>query len=90
MSCCGNRRAAVRTRRARLASSAPPAPPLVDDSSESTSGVAVEYRGRTAALFRSRDGGRLYAFSPGRRIRRLPTGDARLLLRSPLFRLGDH
>jgi hypothetical protein len=87
MSCCGQgRRAAAR---AHPASPAPPAPRDDTPEPEPTARVTVEYRGRAPALYRSRDGGRLYAFSPGRRIRRLPRGDAQLLLRSPLFRLGD-
>lgn len=85
MSCCGKRRAAVRTSRSPLPSAPPP---VVDDAEEPTAGVAVEYRGQAPALYRARDGDRLYAFSPGRRVRRLPRSDAQLLLRSRLFRLG--
>lgn len=90
MSCCGKRRAAARrpvaVERGHPASPAPP--PRVDDMPERTSGVAVEYRGGTTAVYRSTDSGRLYSFSPRRRIRHLPRSDAQLLLRSPLFRLG--
>jgi hypothetical protein len=89
MGCCGQKRAALRTRARPGAASAPaspppPAPELPADPSVQI----VEYVGDRAVLARG-PGGRLYTFSPGRRAQGIPAPDAEQLLRNPLFRLDE-
>lgn len=92
MSCCGQKRAALRARgraaRSRDASmAAPPRPPVSELGSDQTSSV-VEYLGEQAVLVSGADG-RLYTFSPGRRSRSVPASDAERLLENPLFRQDE-
>ena len=91
MSCCGQKRAALRAR-ARVAPPSagrevPARPPVPEHGSDPTSGV-VEYLGDQAVLVSGADG-RLYTFSPGRRSRRVPASDAEQLLKNPLFRQDE-
>jgi hypothetical protein len=91
MGCCGQKRAALRTRRNTTASPAPEAatpPPPAPDLGFDPSLEVVEYRGDHAVLVRGA-GGRLYTFSPGRRFQGMPARDAEQLLRNPLFRLDE-
>lgn len=62
-----------------------PRPPAADDQS----GVAVEYRGDAPILLRGTASGRLYTFSPARRVRLVAGADTRQLLQSPLFALSS-
>jgi hypothetical protein len=91
MGCCGQKRAALRTRRHTTASPVPEAatpPPAAPDLGPDPSLDVVEYRGAHAILVRGASG-RLYTFSPGRRARGVPAPDAEQLLRNPLFRLDE-
>jgi hypothetical protein len=80
MGCCGQKRAALRTR----VVAPPPPPPVPEVASDATSTV-VEYRGDQPILVHLTSG-RLYTFSPGRRSAAVPPADAGELLRNPLFR----
>jgi hypothetical protein len=92
MGCCGEKRTALRTgasvdpaERAVRPFRAPRHEPTASD-------VVVEYRGDVPMLLRGRATGRLYTFSPIRRVRSLPRRDASQLLRNRLFgarRTGD-
>lgn len=86
MGCCGQKRAALRT---RAAGPSPPQhrPPVPEVAPDGTSRV-VEYRGDHPILVVV-PGGRLYTFSPGRRSAAVPPADAGELLRNPLFRLHE-
>lgn len=91
MGCCGQKRAALRTR-GRAAGSrrptvTPPRPPAPEVASDPSSEV-VEYVGDQAVLV-GVAGGRLYTFSPGRRSRTVPAQHAEELLRNPLFRQDE-
>ncbi|MGE5272849.1 MAG: hypothetical protein ACM3QU_03635 [Verrucomicrobiota bacterium] len=91
MGCCGQKRAALRTR-GRAAGSAeptvtPPRPPEPEIAPDRASNV-IEYLGDQAVLV-GVSGGRLYTFSPGRRSRSIPAQDAEQLLRNPLFRQDE-
>jgi hypothetical protein len=89
MSCCGQKRAALRTRARtpRLSEPSPVKPPPEPHRGSGAS-VDVEYAGDRAVLARGKSG-RLYTFSPGRRTRRVSAPDAERLLRNPLFRLDE-
>ena len=67
---------------------AAPPPPLPPEEPLLDTNVELEYRGDTAVLLRGSSSGRLYTFSAGRRVRRMPAEDARPLLRNRLFRLA--
>ena len=90
MSCCGQKRAALRSRaRAGAPLVETPATAPRDPDPEPGPGVdVVEYRGASPIVLRVRSG-RLYTFSPGRRARGVPASDAAQLLRNPLFRLEE-
>lgn len=62
-----------------------PRAPTADD----PSGVDVEYRGDAPILLRGTASGRLYTFSPARRVRQVAGTDTRQLLQSPLFALSS-
>jgi hypothetical protein len=87
MGCCGEKRAALRAQPSVTHALPPPhlPPPLDDD----PSGVAVEYRGDAPVLLRGTTSGRLYTFSPARRVRLVAGPDTRQLLRSPFFALSS-
>jgi hypothetical protein len=87
MGCCGENRAALRAQpRATQALPPPhPRPPTADD----PSGVPVEYRGDAPILLRGMESGRIYTFSPARRVRLVAGPDTRQLLQSPLFALSS-
>jgi hypothetical protein len=86
MGCCGQKRAALRS---RLPERRPPEP-ASSNAAAAGDGAAglVEYRGDLPVLVRVA-GGRLYTFSPGRRLQSVPAPDAEELLRNPLFRLDE-
>jgi hypothetical protein len=86
MGCCGQKRAALRTRAAAAPSrplAPPPPPPPLDGTAP-----LVEYRGDQPILV-AVPGGRLYTFSPGRPRAAVPPADAGELLRNSLFRLHE-
>lgn len=81
MGCCGQKRAALRTRHAVAITpprdSAPPPPDPDERAPEAVAGeVAVAYRGAAAALLHRGASGRLYTFSHARRIRGMAPHDA--------------
>ena len=88
MGCCGQKRAALRTRVVAPPPlpAAPPPPPVPVAAPDGT--TLVEYRGDHPILV-SVPGGRLYTFSPGRPLAAVPPADAGELLRNPLFRLQE-
>ncbi len=90
--CCGGRRAALRvsSAAARPATAAVAArgPTAGGEEPRAASEVRVEYRGHGAVLVRGAETRRLYAFSPARKSRSLPRGDAQALLGSALFGNG--
>jgi hypothetical protein len=51
--------------------------------------VTVEYLGDAPILLRGTESGRLYTFSPARRVRPVAGPDTRQLLRSPEFALSS-
>jgi hypothetical protein len=51
--------------------------------------VTVEYLGDAPILFRGTESGRLYTFSPARRVRPVAGPDTRQLLLSPEFALSS-
>lgn len=51
--------------------------------------VQVEYLGDAPILFHGPESGRLYTFSPARRVRPVAGADTRQLLRSPEFALSS-
>jgi hypothetical protein len=83
MGCCGQKRAALRTR--VRTDPAPPHPPEIGF--DGTSDV-VEYQGNHPMLVYG-PGGRSYTFSPGRRSAVVAASDVQELLRHPLFRLEE-
>jgi hypothetical protein len=87
MGCCGESRAALGAQLNATHALPPPQPhpPTRDD----PSGVAVEYRGDAPVLLRGTESGRLYTFSPARRVRLVAGSDTRQLLQSPLFALSS-
>lgn len=87
MGCCGENRAALRAQPRATHALPPPHPrsPTADD----PSGVAVEYRGDAPILLRGTASGRLYTFSPARRVRLVAGSDTRQLLESPLFAVSS-
>jgi hypothetical protein len=84
MGCCGEKRAALRAQSSVPAP--PPAPPPRPPEAADDSAVAVEYRGDAPVLLRGTASGRLYTFSPARRVRLVGGPDTEQLLRNPLFR----
>jgi hypothetical protein len=90
MGCCGQKRAALRTRTvapSRPQPVTPPPEPIPEVFSDGHSTV-VEYGGDRPILVIV-PSGRLYTFSPGRRSAAVPPADAGELLRNPLFRLHE-
>ena len=89
MGCCGQKRAALRTRAVVTPPQpvAPPPPPVPVVAHDRTATV-IEYRGAHPILV-AVPGGRLYTFSPGRSLAAVPPADAGELLRHPLFRLHE-
>jgi hypothetical protein len=88
MSCCGQKRAALRTRAsAAVPSERAAASPLRPGRPGSEPGpeLAVEYRGDRPVLVGGAATGRLYTFSPGRRTRSVSAADVPGLLLDPLF-----
>ncbi len=89
MGCCGEKRAALRTRATVTPPEAAARPARAPrHEPEAASDLVVEYRGDTPVLLRAGGSGRLYAFSPARRLRRVPARDARQLLRNQLLTLA--
>jgi hypothetical protein len=89
MGCCGQKRAALRTRAAApRRQRAVPAPQPVPEPAVDGTSTVVEYLGDQPILAQV-PGGRLYTFSPGRRAAAVPPADAGELLRNPLFRLHE-
>ena len=89
MGCCGQVRATPRTR--RVVAAMPPEPrgdavPAPREEQQEASAVAVEYLGEAPVLLHGAASRRLYTFSPARRTRSVPAGDARQLLRNGDFR----
>ena len=86
MSCCGRKRAALRSR--GTASVAPPAAPPPEPPEEPPAGPAVriEYRGTSAARVHRGTSGRIYTFTHARRTRSVAAGDAARLLLDGDFR----
>jgi hypothetical protein len=84
MGCCGENRAALRAQLSATHALPPPRPrlPTADD----PSGVAFEYRGDAPVLLRGTASGRIYTFSPARRVRLVARADTQQLAQSPLFR----
>ena len=82
MGCCGERRAALR---AQPSAPAPPPPRPRPTELDDAGGVALEYRGDAPILLRGTASGRLYTFSPTRRVRPVAGRDTEQLLENPLF-----
>lgn len=97
MGCCGQGRADLRARTAasrqqRWVPVSPPPEPLPQRQDPPLEGeVGVEYLGDAPTLVCATATGRSYTFSPGRRIRHVPTADAGQLLLDPIFKsaVGD-
>lgn len=64
----------------------PPLPRAPEHEHELGPGVAFEYRGDAPILLRGTASGRLYTFSPARRVRLVAGADTQQLAQSPLFR----
>ena len=65
-------------------------PPRVGPTEPARAGdVQVEYLGDAPILFHGTESGRLYTFSPARRVRPVAGPDTRQLLRSPEFALSS-
>jgi hypothetical protein len=88
MTCCGQKRAALRTRTPGTASSRPARVTAPPDPGPPSGAVVVEYRGDRPVLARLASG-LVYAFSPGSRTRSVSAADAAELRRNPLFRLEE-
>lgn len=88
MGCCGEQRAAFRAQSSRSHALPPPhpRPPEPEPEHEHGPGVAFEYRGDAPVLLRGTASGRLYTFSPARRVRLVAGADTKQLTQSPLFR----
>lgn len=87
MGCCGEHRAAFRARPSTAHALPPPytRPP----EAEHLGDVVVEYRGDAPILLRGAASGRIYTFSPARRVRLVAGSDTRQLLESPIFALSS-
>lgn len=66
-----------------------PPPRLGPTEPVSAGDVTVEYLGDAPILFRGTESGRLYTFSPARRVRPVAGPDTRQLLQSPAFALSS-
>lgn len=64
----------------------PPLPRPPEPEHEPGPGVGFEYRGDAPILLRGTASGRLYTFSPARRVRLVAGADTQQLAQSPLFR----
>ena len=86
MSCCGHRRAALRSR--ATATIAPAAAPPPEPREEPPAGTAVpiEYRGASPARLHRGISGRIYTFTHARRTRSVAEGDAVQMLLDDDFR----
>jgi hypothetical protein len=103
VSCCGGKRSRLRGRAAVTIApprSAPPPPPVEEGERPAASDVAVEegerpaasdvaveYRGDAPVVLHRALSGRLYTFSPARRVRSVSARDAPALLLDRDFRL---
>jgi hypothetical protein len=89
MGCCGEKRATLRTRMTvtrtlrEPAVDAGPAPQL---ERQRPGDVAVEYLGEVPVVVRGGASGRVYTFSPSRRVGSVSSPDAHELRGNPLFR----
>jgi hypothetical protein len=88
VSCCGHKRAALRSR--ATATFAPAAAPPPEPREEPPAGTAVliEYGGASPARLHRGVSGRLYTFTHARRTRSVAADDAADLLRDDDFRPG--
>jgi len=89
MGCCGNQRAQLRASRppaTRLAAGPLAPPPPVAAPEPERPDVSVEHVGRTSVRVRGPASGRLYTFTPARRIQPVDAADVPILLRSRMFR----
>jgi hypothetical protein len=86
MGCCGEHRAAFRAQLSTSHALPPPHPRPPEPEHEHGPGVAFEYRGDAPILLRGAASGRLYTFSPARRVRLVAGADTQQLAQSPLFR----
>ena len=92
MGCCGQKRAALRTRHAVAVTPPPnpapaPPPPEPFDVTPGSGEVAVAYRGSAAALLHRGPSGRLYTFSAARPVRAMAREDAEPLAGRAEFEL---
>ena len=83
MGCCGQKRALLRARPVAAPTSEPAA--AAEQEPPDPSLVPVEYRGAVPVLLRGPSSGRLYTFTPARRVHRVAAGDAAALRRDPRF-----
>jgi hypothetical protein len=86
MGCCGENRAAFRAQSSVSHALPPSRPRPPEPEREQGPGVAFEYRGDAPILLRGTASGRLYTFSPARRVRLVAGADTQQLAQSPLFR----
>jgi hypothetical protein len=90
MGCCGDKRAQLRASRPtppRLAAAPHTPPPVAAPAPEpERPDVTVEHVGRTSVRVRGPASGRLYTFTPARRVQPVDAADVPILLRSRMFR----
>ena len=86
MACCGDKRTAFRAAQPRP--SFVPTPPARPTAPGAAAGqtARVEHVGRTSVRIRGPVSGRVYTFTPARRVQQVDAADVPLLLRSRLFR----
>ncbi len=86
MGCCGDKRTAFRAAQPqpRFVPS-PPARPAAPPAAPGES-TRIEHVGRTSVRVRGPVSGRVYTFTPFRRVQQVDAADVPLLLRSRLFR----
>jgi hypothetical protein len=85
MGCCGDRRNAFRAARPPSVA-VPPANVSRGGGGPPGSVTRVEHVGRTSVRVRGPVSGRVYTFTPSRRVQQVDPADLPVLLRSRLFR----
>ena len=86
MSCCGHKRAALRSRAAVTIAPAAEPPPEPPEDPRAGTAVLIEYRGVSPARLHRAASGRIYTFTHARRMRSVAAADAPDLLQDGDFR----